>query len=464
MKAGIEAAPLLQGARTEPPSPNVRQFAGFVLTRRFFVLLSLGLLPLTLSWLDGRVVWLTAAYNGVLLGAAGLDLKRCEGAREVRLHRVFDPPVCLGFQNRVRIEISNSAPRRVRVLILDEVPPESVAIPGPVEAWVDPGGMAAAEYIFRPVRRGRMRFMNINARIEGRLRLVRREICTRTPEEIRVYPDLRGARQIDLALRAGRPGLSGLRKLRFRGQGREFESLRDFVAGDCLRHVAWSASARRAKLVIKEFQAERNQTIVIMIDSGRMMTARVGDQTKMDHAVHAALGLMWAARAHGDRVGLITFCRNVERSVPPRSGSRHFARIMEILSEAQPQLVESDYRAAVKYVLASQRRRALVVLLTDIIDREGSKDLLSSFARLVPPHLPLLLAMRDADLDRVVRRPPRNAMDVYQQAVAESLQLERTVALGHFIRNGALAVDCPPAGATAQLIQHYLEIKERGLL
>jgi uncharacterized protein (DUF58 family) len=300
--------------------------------------------------------------------------------------------------------------------------------------------------------------------VDGPLKLVARQMRIDAGEEVRVYPDLRGARQLDLQLRKGSAMAHGLRRLRFRGQGREFESLREFVEGDSIRHVSWTATARRGKLVTREFQAERNQTLLILVDAGRMMTARVGNMTKLDHAVYAALGLACAATARGDRVGLAIFCRSVEDYVAPRAGQRQLARIMEMLSDAQPKLIESDYSGALEYVLSKEPRRALLVLLTDIVDRESSRELIAVLARSARRHLPLLLAMRDADLDSLLEKAPRSVSEVYQQSVAEELRFERATALGQFIHAGGIAVDCDPAVSARQLIQRYLEIKERGQL
>lgn len=454
----------LERPPTRSSGDGVAADRGFVLTARFFLLLGLGVVPLILVWLDIALAWLTLVYDALLIGAAGYDLWRCEGERDIHARRIFATPISLGFANRISLEIANFGGRELALRILDEPPPESLSAPATLDLRLSPGATGTVEYLLHPTRRGPVRFGDLNIRIRGRLRLVWRQVRIAAGEEVRVYPDLRGARQLDLALRRGRPEMSGLRRLRFRGQGREFESLREFVPGDSLRHVAWSATARHGKLVTKEFQLERNQSLIIALDTGRLMTARVGRFTKMDHAVYAALGLVLASAAYGDHLSLITFCRQVQQYVAPKSGPRQLGRIMEALSEVQPQLVESNYRAVLQYMLKHHRRRALVVILTDIIDRDSSEEILQAFSRLTPRHLPLLLAMRDADLDNIVAHPPKNVTEVYQQGVVEGLRLERTAALSYFMRTGGVAVDCTPGTAARALIQQYLEIKERGLL
>ena len=256
----------------------------------------------------------------------------------------------------------------------------------------------------------------------------------------------------------------GQRRMRFKGHGREFESLREFVPGDEIRHISWSASARRGKLVTREYQVERSQNILVMIDAGRMMTARIEKLTKLDNAINAALSIAYVALYGGDNIGLLTFCRKVITFLPPKHGHEQLNQVMEGLYGVKPQLIEPNYPRAFNFVEANCRKRSLVIILTDLIDRESSNELLTYTQGLIPRHLPLIVAIGDNDLRGLVKQEPRSVSDVYRQSVAEELLQQREEALARIVRLGGLALDVPAGRLSFELVNKYLEVKARGLI
>ena len=221
---------------------------------------------------------------------------------------------------------------------------------------------------------------------------------------------MRRAREAELRALGARSFVAARRKSQWRGEGRDFESLRDYVRGDEMRHISWTATARRGKLVTRQYQMERDQTILIALDAGRLMTARIENETKLDSAVNAALALMSAAARAGDNAGLLVFGRKIKAFLPPKRGAEHLDAALEALHAIEPEMIEPSYSRAFEFVSANSRRRSLVVVITDLVDEEGSRELLSSLKLLRPRHLPLVVTIADRDLKAVVREAPHRQL------------------------------------------------------
>jgi uncharacterized protein (DUF58 family) len=281
---------------------------------------------------------------------------------------------------------------------------------------------------------------------------------------VKVYPNMRRAREAELKALGARSLVASHRKTSWRGEGREFESLRDYVRGDELRHISWSATARRGKLTTRQYQVERDQTILIAIDGGRLMTARIEQETKLDSAVHAALALMSAAARAGDNAGLLVFGRKIKAFLPPSRGHDHMDAALEALYSVEPEMIEPSYSHAFEYIAANSKRRSLVIVITDLVDEEGSKELLTSLRLLRPRHLPLVVTIADRDLRAVVSNAPETARDLFTQSVAEEIMYLREAALRLVESQGGLALDVTAAALAPAILEKYLQVKERGLL
>jgi uncharacterized protein (DUF58 family) len=236
------------------------------------------------------------------------------------------------------------------------------------------------------------------------------------------------------------------------------------VRGDELRHISWSATARRGKLTTRQYQIERDQTILIALDAGRLMTARIEQETKLDSAVHATLALMSAAARAGDNAGLMVFGRRIKTYLPPGRGRDHMDAALEALHAIEPEMIEPSYSRAFEFVAANSKRRSLVVLLTDLVDEEGSRELLTSLKLLRPRHLPLVVTIADRDLKAVVSTAPENVNDLFTQSVSEEIIHQREAALRLVESQGGLALDVSAAALAPSLLETYLRVKERGLL
>ncbi len=420
---------------------------------------------LSLSWSRPLLRWVVLAYDVALILAAILDAHLSKLPRTLRITREFSGRFAVGAETDVHINIQNSGARAISLVIKDEFPPQ-MKLSGLREAnlRVDAQSSLALVYGLTPPRRGSFEFGQIAVRYLSLFNLVWCEAKAAEAVAVKVYPNMRRAREAELKALGARSLVSSHRKTSWRGEGREFESMRDYVRGDELRHISWTATARRGKLTTRQYQIERDQTILIAIDGGRLMTARIGQETKLDSAVHAALALMSAAARAGDNAGLLVFGRRIKSFLGPSRGRDHMDAALEALYAVEPEMIEPSYSRAFEFIAANSKKRSLVVLLTDLVDEEGSKELITSLKLLRPRHLPLVVTIADRDLKSVVSEVPTTTRDLFTQSVAEEIMHLREAALRLVESQGGLALDVTAAALAPALLQKYLQVKERGLL
>jgi len=437
----------------------------FIFSKLFYILLAVGFVPLSLSWGRPMLRWFTLTYDLALIAVATFDAWNSKLPSGVRIERHFSGRFAVGAETEVRIEIANHTARDISLIVKDEYPPQ-MKLSGAREARVDVEAQTSAALVYEltPPKRGRFEFGSIAVRFLSRWRLVWSQTRVDASIAVKVYPNMRRAREVELRALGTRSFVAARRKSQWRGEGREFESLRDYVRGDEMRHISWTATARRGRLVTRQYQMERDQTILIMLDAGRLMTARIESETKLDSAVHAALALMSAAARAGDNAGLLVFGRRVKAFLPPKRGAEHLDAALEALHAIEPEMIEPSYSRAFEFAAANSRRRSLVVVLTDLVDEEGSRELLTSLKLLRPRHLPLVVTIADRDLKAVVREMPENERELFTQSVAEEIMYQREAALRLVESQGGLALDVTAAALAPKLLETYLRVKERGLL
>jgi len=438
----------------------------FVFTKLFYLLAAASLIVLSLSWGRPWLRWVALLYDVGLIALAMIDARLSQLPKGVRITREFSGRFAVGAENEVRINVQNAQPHAVSLEVKDEYPPQ-MKLSGLREAHLRVDGQTSAALVYglTPPKRGRFEFGQIVVRFLSRFNLVRCETRVgETVTAVKVYPNMRRAREAELKALGARSLVASHRKTSWRGEGREFESLRDYVRGDELRHISWSATARRGKLTTRQYQVERDQTILIAIDGGRLMTARIEQETKLDSAVHAALALMSAAARAGDNAGLLVFGRKIKAFLPPSRGHDHMDAALEALYSVEPEMIEPSYSHAFEYIAANSKRRSLVIVITDLVDEEGSKELLTSLRLLRPRHLPLVVTIADRDLRAVVSNAPETARDLFTQSVAEEIMHLREAALRLVESQGGLALDVTAAALAPAILEKYLQVKERGLL
>ena len=438
----------------------------FVFSRLFFILLALGLVPLSVSWQIPYLRNIVIAFDILLIVAAIVDYLISRRLPEtVSARREFDRRFAIGDASEVRVVVENASGRDLHLRVKDEYPAAMrLESKREAEMYLEPHETAVLSYSLTPSRRGRYEFGRTAIRFKSRLGLVWCQTDLGVSQSVKVYPNMRRAREIELRALGARSFLAIQRRAVRRGEGREFESMRDYVRGDELRHISWTATARRNRLTTRQYQIERDQTVMIALDGGRLMTGRIGDETKFDTAIHASLALMSACGRAGDNCGLAVFGRRVKKYLPPKRGLEHMDAVLEALYDMEPELIEPSYARAFQFIASSSKKRAFVVILTDLVDKESSRELINSLKLLRPRHLPLVVTIGDRDLNTTVSRPPEDIKEVFTQSAAEEIIHQREQALRLVESLGGLALDVTTQTLGPKLLETYLRVKERGLL
>lgn len=438
----------------------------FVFTRRFYIALAAGLVPLSLSWNVPALRYAVLIFDIGLIAAAVID---CLVSRTLPagfiVRRSFDRRFSIGDRSKVSVFVENPLPRRVRVQIKDEFPPE-MKLNEARQADFEVPARSDAEFYYHltPERRGNYQFGRTAVRYLSRWSLVWCQADLGEPQNVKAYPNMRRAREMELKALGPRSYLAIQRRAVRRGEGREFESMRDYVRGDELRHISWTTTARRSRLTTRQYQIERDQTVVIAIDAGRLMTARIGSETKFDTAMHAALALISASARAGDNCGLVVFGRKIRKYLPPKRGLQHIDAVLEALHDVEPDLIEPSYARAFQFIASNLKKRAFVVVLTDLVDKDSSRELINSLKLLRPRHLPLVATIGDRDLNKAVGSIPAGTEELFTQSAIEEVIHQRESALRLVESIGGLALDVTGETLAPKLLESYLRVKERGML
>jgi len=438
----------------------------FVFTTRFYIIFALALPVLIIAWNMPLLREAVIAFDMIIVIVALIDhfvSRKLPDGFVIR--RAFDRRFAIGDKTTVTLIVDNDTPRKLEMQIKDEYPPElRMDSSRAAEFTVEPRTFAEFTYDLTPPRRGRYEFGRTAVRYRSRLGLVMCQADLGEPQTVKVYPNMRRAREIELKALGARSFLAIQRRSVRRGEGREFESMRDYVRGDEMRHVSWTATARRNKLTTRQYQIERDQTVMIAIDAGRLMTGRICSETKFETAMHSSLALMSACARAGDNCGLLVFGRKIQRYLPPKRGVEHLDVALEALYDIEPELIEPSYARAMQFIAANIKKRAFTVILTDIVDKDSSKDLINAIRLLRPRHLPLVATIGDRDLNSLVGKPPEQLKEVFTQSAAEEIILQREAALRMVGSIGGLALDVTTETLAPHLLETYLRVKERGML
>jgi uncharacterized protein (DUF58 family) len=405
--------------------------------------------------------WIAWGYALFVIAVMFIDWRLAGDNKQFELTREHDNKLSLGAENPIRVSLRNRSWRRVSFTVRDEAPEQFRIETRTMEGQVAPRGTWEQVYHVRPLRRGDYQFGDLTLRWLGPLGLILRQAKVEAKGPVKVYPNLLDVRRYDLLLRRNRLQEMGLRTTRQFGEGTEFERLREYLPDDEYRRINWKATARKNFPVTTEYQTERSQQVIAVLDVGRMMQSPVADIAKLDYVVNAVLLLTYVATGKGDRVGMMSFADDVQHYLSPRQGRGQFYRTLELLYAVEAQPVEPDYRKALAYLAVKQRRRALVVVFTDLTGGVSLNALVAQMAMLARSSLPLLVTISDPDVVNASQMKPSDSLGVYQRAAASQLLDERRVVLDSLRQRGVLTLDVPANQLSMSVINRYLELKGR---
>ena len=393
-----------------------------------------------------------------------LDWWRAGDVRRFEVERLHDTKLSLGTDNVIQLAIRNRADLSAELTLRDEPPDQWVKGATILTATIPPQESWQGSYTVHPLRRGDYQFGNITLRWRTPLGLFIRQKKLKQSADVKVYPNLLDVRKYDLLLRRNRLQAIGLRQTRLVGQGSEYERLRDYQPDDDFRRIHWKATARRHKPITVEYQTERSQMIMVLIDIGRMMQSPVANMAKLDYVVNASLLLTYVAVGMGDKVGMLTFSDEIGQYLAPKQGRGQFYTMLELLYGVEAQPIEPNYQRTFAYLRAKQRKRALTVIFTDLLGGVSMDSLIANVSLLSRTSLPLVVTINDPDIVAASQMRPTNSEMVYEQAAAAKLLDERRLALDVMAQRGVLTLDVPANQLSVAVIQRYLDIKRQTLL
>jgi len=436
----------------------------FAPTLRAAVLLGIGVLWIVPAWTDPRAIVLMGVWNVIVIAAMLFDFRRLPGPADLIVTRRWGGALTIGAPVTVSLAIENRGPIPIVARLTDYAAPALRRDLPVVEMRVPARRSAEGTYHASPRERGDIASGNVLVEWHSAWGLIDRWAQAPLEQTVRVYPDLREGRRHTMYLIRSRQVALEKRRARRAGGGREFDRLRDYRPGDERRDVSWRVSARRGRLISKVYQPERSQTVWLLVDAGRLLRARTGDQTLLDRATTAALALAQVAMASGDNVGLVAYGRKVQHRLAPARGPAHMRSLTEALAVLRSEPAEANHAAAAAALAAGQKRRALIIWLTEVAETAGVPDVIEFATSLVPRHVLLFATMRQPDMATVTAARPANATEMYRVLAAQEAADRRETLLRGLRQRGALVVEASPDALASGLVDRYLEVKERGVI
>lgn len=435
----------------------------WITTRFVWGVLAIALLVALTALAPGlRIIALVAAGTFAALFVIDLVL----GPRRADIDVRREPVEHLALRSRAKLSysITNRSQTTAHIEIVD-TPLDALEFPEDgVRGIVGGNRQKSLDLPVTPRLRGPANLGALYAVARNPIGLVARRWRISAATEIRVYPDLSAVERYGELARRGRLIEAGFRRLRRHGRGGEFDALREWTPDDEFRTINWKATARRAKLMVSQYDVERSQTVFLVLDAGRLMTPRLGYQRKFDYAITSALSVAYIAAFADDKVGLLAFANDIIEHIAPRSGPAHSSGLTARVYDLQPRFEEADYAGAFTYLRRRQPKRSLVIFFTDMFDPVASAATLSNLALLTPRHLVVCVLMNDEAVAQALATKPESVKDAYAASVAAELLIARQKAAAVLMQRGIMVIDVPAKDLTISLINTYVEIKARSLL
>ncbi len=455
-----------------------RRWLAFGLTARAIWLLAAGLLLALPGFFQARLAYGMLAWDALVVLAALWDGARLPAAKRIAVERSWSNAPALDSETEIEIAMEQDGDVILDCCIVDDLPGGLTAAPVTLRLRAFPRARAALRYRIEPRERGDARTGSVYVRYRSPLGLVERWAVALLEQTVRAYPALRQGEEQEIFLARGRQVELQLRQAQQRGLGRDFESLREYLEGDDLRDVCWTATARRGQLITRRYQSERSQPVWVVLDAGRLLRGRTalesGDRdgagraqlghSKLDYACSTAVAVAQLALFSGDRVGLLVYGQTVQQRVLPGRGGAHLRQIIEALAVARAETSEADHLRATATLNRYQPRRALILWITDLAETAMRPEVVDGATQLLRRHVLLFVAMAQRDVEAIAQARPKNAAQMFRASAAQELTSRRERVLAGLRERGALTLDLDPSELTSAVLNQYLRVKERAMI
>jgi uncharacterized protein (DUF58 family) len=466
-----------------------RRFA-FALTPRGLWLLAIGMLPALSAFFLPRLIWLMPAWDALILLLVVFDALQLPAPSTIVVERRFLNLPATGNRLEVRILVTQSARPRLRLRLLDSLHPALLLTPVYRSLFAYRNDPASELIECWPRQRGDLDMGPVYLRYRSAVGLVERLAHVPLQQRVRVAPASLVTGSASIYLLRARQAELERRRIRRIGLGREFETLREYQPGDEPRHISWTATARRAKLIVRTFTAERSQQVWAIVDAGRLSRTsfrlplavhdsaaalagrgdiaygeQVGlDLTQLDQTASAALLLAQVADRAGDRSALLAYGRGIQQQILPGKGSLHLRRMMDALSLVRSERPEADHRRAAMRLRQLQARRGLLFWICEVGDSAALPEVAQALCGLARAHLCVLLLIEHPELTNFARSVPQAVPQMFAVTAANEVLERRRAVVAQLRRAGVMVVETSPAEVGLAAINQYLEIKARGTL
>lgn len=446
------------------------------LSNRLLIFLCPVAIPIAFYSVAPNLRFIGGAYLVLLFIVSAIDYATNPLFKRVEISREMGSKFSLGVANVVTLKIINRSRHRLRLRIKDDFPDEFLYEQVLHDCRVSPMQHLDVVYRLTPLRRGIYQFVDIHLQCWGVLGLIVRRRRVAAAAEIKVYPNLQAVRQYELLVKRGMLHQIGLKTSRQFGEGTEMERLREYSPDDDFRRIDWNATARQRKPIVREFETERSQDVMIMLDTGRLMASPILLETstqptekptsqkamlKLDYAVNTTLMTAYVSTLKGDKVGLIAFADSVHQYLAPKPGKKQFLTMLETIYALPVHPVEPDFEEAFKYLASKQRKRALIILFTDILDNDSAEGIATYVTQLSRHHLVVCVTLTDSGIVALAEQNTKDSKSVYQKAIAERLLQEKHATLEILRRRGVITIDVPAHQLTMAVVNKYLELKAK---
>lgn len=424
----------------------------------FWLVATIALAASFLTALDS--IWLLVIT--IVIVVLLIDAALVYRAHAIMVKRDVSSSLPLGVDRWVKLRVHNEGNRNLALKIFDHYPIDIQATGLPVNINLAASSHADLSYKIHAVKRGKMDFIVTQIHLLSPLGFWHRNINLPVHSEVHVYPNFAAVSHYALMATDNKLSQMGIVKKRRRGEGQDFRQLREYRTGDAPRQIDWKASSRMRKIISREYQDERDQEVIFLLDCGHRMQAKDNELSHFDHTLNAILLLSYVALKQGDAVGLSTFSGE-SRWTPPRKGQHVIQQILNTVYDLQPTSESPDYSQMATELMVRHKKRALIILVTNLRD-EDTDDLLPALKLLQKRHLVLLVSMREEAIDDVLEQPVND----YKQALlntATHQYLQHRKQTFEKINNAkSITLDVAPSDLSVGLINHYLDIKGSGLL
>lgn len=434
-------------------------------TKQFIALMVVGAALMAAAMLSGAAPALFICLNAVCFTLLLADIILSPGGASLEIARAGENTLYYQAENKLEIIVRNTTNRPLHVTLTDDLPDwHFTQTAENLTHIILPKSEQAFDYCVVPAKRGSFMFHRVHARVRGRLGLCDKFFTYPAPAEMKVYPNLRDLSKYRLIMRKDRLLQSGGRRVPVRGAGSEFESLREYVEGDDFRKINWNSTAREHKLIVNQFEAEKNQPVFILIDAGRTLSCGSHGFKKLDFAINAALILSDIVNQKGDNSGLMVFDTEPRGIIMPGKGERHRNALMEALYHIEDTKNASDYEGAFIELSSRQKRRCLAFIFTDFSSVEEAKMLLESVGVLTRRHVPVVVLMENEGVRAISAGKDDTLATVYEKAVALEFLRERERVMRAFAARGVMCVESAAERFALTAVNSYLNIKNRNVI